>query len=136
MGRETILFIDDEEMIVRIGKRTLQLSGYKVLTAQSGDEALSVFTEHQKEIELVVADLTLPGGGGMRVVEELARMAPHLQVVIISGADEETVSARVKNNVKAYLLKPFLPQQLSCTVRAILEKANGVCTSLLVSSPS
>lgn len=72
----------------------------------------------------------------MSVVKELARMAPHLQAVIISGDDEETVSARVKNNVKAYLLKPFLPQQLSGTVRAILNRMNGSCTTLLHSSPS
>jgi len=71
-GTETILLVDDDDRIREMGRQMIEMSGYEVLIARSGEEALEMYTSHGAEISLVILDLIMPGMGGKRCLEELS----------------------------------------------------------------
>ena len=70
-GNETILLVDDEEMIRKLGSLILQRQGYKVIVAEDGRAAIDIFHARQKEIDLVLLDLTMPHMTGLEVLEKI-----------------------------------------------------------------
>ncbi len=84
-GEETILLVDDEELIRHLGKRILTEAGYTVLTAKHGRHALEIFSQHPKDISLVILDISMPEMGGKECCEALLRIDPSLKVVMASG---------------------------------------------------
>ncbi len=83
-GTETVLLVDDEEMIRDLGKEILELSGYTVLTAATGNEAMDLYEKEREEISLVILDLIMPGMDGKQCLEELLR-STHKYGFNISG---------------------------------------------------
>ena len=75
-GTETILLVDDDDRVREMGRQMIEMGGYKVLLARSGEEALEIYAAHRDEISLVILDLIMPGMGGKRCLEELLRMDP------------------------------------------------------------
>jgi two-component system, cell cycle sensor histidine kinase and response regulator CckA len=121
-GSETILLVDDEEFIRDLGRRILERSGYKVLTAVNGKDALGKFQKDRDTISLVILDLIMPEMGGFQCLEELLKIDPQLKVLVASGhyADvpaKEAYEARTKGFVK----KPYDIQHVLQTVRSILD---------------
>ena len=120
-GPETILLVDDEEMIVRLARAILEANGHRVLEAYDGEEALEVFRRYQPEIDLVVLDLMMPRKGGRETLQELQRLAPEVPVVLVSGYDAVGPDELLALGAKAYLPKPYRPTDLARTIRHVLD---------------
>ncbi|MBW2135152.1 MAG: response regulator [Deltaproteobacteria bacterium] len=122
-GTETILFVDDEETLRDLGQNMLKRYGYQVITAASGEEALQIYRQQARYLDLVILDLSMPGMGGKRCLEELIGLDPQARVVLTSGFNEDSVGQEVFQAKKTWFLrKPYNLRQLLTTVRGILDK--------------
>lgn len=117
---ELILVVDDELAITQIGKATLEIHNYKVLTAQNGIEAIALYTEHQDEIRLVLIDIMMPSMGGETVISTLQTINPEVQIIAMSGlASSEALVQSTGIAIQGFLAKPFTPKQLLNLVQRI-----------------
>lgn len=122
-GNETVLLVDDEDLVRKLGQRILERHGYTVLSATDGKEALKVYEEERSRISLVILDLVMPRLGGWQCLEELQAMDPEVKVVISSGyASGGSVAEPTKFGAKAYVPKPYNAKQMLMTVREVLDK--------------
>ncbi len=121
-GTETILLVEDEEAVRRIVKLVLDASGYKVLEASNGQEALEVARGLGRAIHLVVTDVVMPEMSGRELAERLRSQAPFLRVLFISGYTDDAVMRHgVVDGGEAFLQKPFSPLTLAKKVREVLD---------------
>ena len=122
-GRETLLLVDDEEMIAEIGKRMLEKLGYRVLLAESGGQALKVYETHKETIDLVILDMIMPGMGGSEVFDGLKAINPAVRVLLSSGYSlSGQASDILKRGCDGFIQKPFNLEQISTKLREILDK--------------
>ncbi|MEJ2718331.1 MAG: PAS domain S-box protein [Deltaproteobacteria bacterium] len=122
-GIETILLVDDEELIRDLGKQILTQGGYTVLTAENGFKALEIYRERQDEIALVVLDLVMPEMGGKQCLSELLRINPNAEVLVatghsLDGAMRDDLGALAKGFVK----KPYGAKDILGKVRGVLDE--------------
>jgi PAS domain S-box-containing protein len=121
-GTETILFVDDEAPIRRLGQTILEHHGYTVLLAKDGEEALEVFSREQERIKLIVLDLTMPRLSGREVLKQLLRLNSRIRVLISSGHHSPTDSTELQNLGMVQLVpKPYRPDDLARSVRKLLD---------------
>ncbi len=122
-GRETILLVDDEAPLRLMGQRLLTPLGYQVLTAASGEEALTAYQERGAGIDLVIMDLGMPGMGGHKALQALLAQAPGARVVIASGySAQDQVKAALDAGAAGYVAKPFHRLDLLAAVRGALDR--------------
>jgi PAS domain S-box-containing protein len=122
-GRETILLVDDEKALRKLGKRVLSEAGYRVLEASDGAQALRIAAEEVGEIDLVVTDVEMPTLGGRGMVDELHELSPGLRVLFMSGyTDNEILRRGIRTSKTEFLQKPFTAESLREAVRAVLSK--------------
>lgn len=123
MANETILVVDDEKDIIELISYNLKKSGYRVLTALSGEEAI---TRTRSEIpDLIVLDLMLPGVDGLDVCRILKHdpETTHIPVIMVTAKGEETdVVSGLELGADDYICKPFSPKVLMARIRACLRK--------------
>jgi len=121
-GSETVLLVDDEEMILEVGLSMLIALGYKVLTARSGREAAELYLEKKKKIDLVVLDMIMPGMGGKETFEELKKIDPDVRVLLSSGY---SIDSRAKSildeGCRGFIQKPFNLSIFSSKLREVLD---------------
>ena len=98
----TVLVVDDEEQVCRVVQRLLSRTGYDVLVASSGAQALALLASHPGRIDLVLSDLVMPGMSGRELLLELAKTRPALPVLLMSGYHEELLHSDIR-----CLTKPF-----------------------------
>jgi two-component system cell cycle sensor histidine kinase/response regulator CckA len=121
-GGETILVVDDEEAVRSSTRRALERAGYIVIPAADGADALRLFTEHDGAVQMVIADVVMPGLSGRELVGRLKIMSPNLPVLFVSGYTEEGVRTQgVLEPGAVYLAKPFTPDKLLRKVRELLD---------------
>jgi len=121
-GRETILLADDEEMIRDLGRQILELQGYKVITAENGQEAVDLYLRDRSRIDLVILDLTMPLLSGVEAMERIRKLDPGARVLLSSGYRSDVLDAEGRiSNASAFLPKPYRPHQLAKTVREVLD---------------
>jgi len=120
-GTGTVLVIDDEFGVRDITARILEQAGLTVLVARDGREGLTVFREHQQEIDAVVLDLTMPGMGGLEAAGVLRGLRPNLPVVLVSGFSvKEATLQTTAPGITAFVQKPFNTADLLAAVRRAL----------------
>ena len=120
-GSETVLLVDDEEMVISAEEEMLKVLGYEVLMARSGFEAAEIYRERQRDIALVVLDMIMPGIGGIQTFDLLRGIDPDIKVMIASGfSDDDEVKSLMKLGCKGFLLKPFNIERLSHKLREAL----------------
>jgi len=120
---ERVLVVDDEPPIVRMVAANLRIRGYEVLTAATGEAALTSLEAHRPD--LVVLDLGLPGIGGLEVLRRLRSWSP-VPVVVLTALDEEREKVTALDaGADDYVTKPFGIQELLARVRASLRRAGG-----------
>ena len=122
-GTETILLVDDEEMIRELGKRILERSGYTVLTAANGKEALNLYRKQGSEISLVILDLIMPEMGGKQCLEELLKIDPQVKVLIASGySGGGETKKTIETGARGFVGKPYDMRQMLQAVRQVLDQ--------------
>jgi two-component system, cell cycle sensor histidine kinase and response regulator CckA len=121
MGSGCILLVDDEEMILNLGKNMLEQLGYSVITAGDGIAALELFQRHQDEIVCVILDLTMPLLDGEQTYRELRRRDPQVHVIMSSGFNEQEVARKFAGKEPAgFLQKPYKFEELSRKLSDVL----------------
>lgn len=121
-GRETILVVEDDPSVRGLVQETLRLSGYEVLVARHGIEALLTGAKHLGPIHLLLTDVAMPQMSGPEVAEKLTVVRPELKVLYMSGYPDHPVfdQGGVKRET-AFLHKPFTPNVLTQKVRDVLD---------------
>lgn len=120
-GTETILLVEDDQMVRQLTLRVLQQLGYTVLEAADGIDGLRVAQRHSGTIDLLLTDIVMPKMSGHVLVERLRKVHPLLKVLFISGYSEGMLgSQRPPERRDALLQKPFTPALLARTVREVL----------------
>jgi CheY-like chemotaxis protein len=121
-GRETILLVDDEEMIADIGKRILEKLGYRVLLAESGKSALKVYEDHRDSINLIILDMIMPDMGGSEAFDQLKAVDPSIRILLSSGYSLNGQASQImKRGCNGFIQKPFNIEQISKKIRKILD---------------
>ena len=120
-GSETILVVEDEAAVRSLVRRVLQKSGYNVISASNGIEAIQIVAEYNRPIHLLLTDLVMPEMGGRDLADRLAPERPDMKILYMSGYAEDAI---IVNHVLqpgfAFLPKPFAPDILASKVREIL----------------
>jgi PAS domain S-box-containing protein len=129
-GTETVLLVEDDEAVRKFAKSTLDTSGYTVLLAQDGQDALRVAEGYEGPIHLLITDLIMPRMGGRELTDALARTRPETRTLLMSGyTDEVQMHSANPGPHPPLLLKPFSPTLLARKVRAILDGAEDTPAS-------
>jgi CheY-like chemotaxis protein len=122
-GAETILLVDDEEAIRKVGQEMLQAMGYRVLTACDGKEAISMYEQNNGDINMVILDMVMPHMGGAETYDALKRMDADVKVLLLSGYSVDGQAREIlKRGCDGFIQKPFDMKDLSGKVRQILDK--------------
>ncbi len=123
-GTETVLVVEDDAPVRHLVREVLRISGYHVLEAAYGDEAIHVAASHTDTIHLLVTDVIMPQMSGPQLAERLCAMRDGLKVLYISGYTGDDIVRRGVGELAAmFLQKPFTPELLVSTVRAVLDDA-------------
>jgi DNA-binding response OmpR family regulator len=123
---QTILLVEDEEMLRELGIRILQDEGYRVRAAKDGLEALELFTTYRDEIGLVVCDLGLPRLGGRDVYMRMKELKPSVRAIVVSGYLEPAIlSELLKAGVIDTVQKPYDFRELLEKIRSVIGNAQS-----------
>jgi len=121
-GSETILLVDDEEMVLNLTGEMLQRLGYTVLTATSGGEALKLFHEHRLRIHLVILDMVMPGMGGAELFQRLRAIDTSIKVLLSTGYSLAGQAADIiDQGCQGFIQKPFTLLAISHKIREIFD---------------
>ena len=122
IGNETILVVDDEEIVRDLSKELLESHGYKVLTAKNGQEALHIYNALGKSIDLVILDIIMPQMGGMEAYEKIVAMDENAKIIFCSGHDSgQTTIEKIKTQKVPFISKPFDTSDFLDQVRLVLD---------------
>jgi PAS domain S-box-containing protein len=123
IGKERILFVDDEEALVEMGEELLAELGYEVACRTSSREALALFKLDPSRFDLVVTDQTMPDMTGIQLAAELLSLRPEIPVILCTGfsytANEESARAA---GIKGFVMKPLTKRELARTIRKVLDE--------------
>ncbi len=121
-GAETILIVEDEDLVRALASRSLRERGYRVIEARQGADALRQLEQDPPEVDLVITDVVMPEMGGRELARRLAGLRPSLPVLFISGSTGEDVIQRGLLDPGApFQQKPFTPDGLARKVREMLD---------------
>ena len=123
MGTGTILLIDDEEMIIKVGAELLQELGYEVLSARSGQEAIELYQKNVDKIDLIIMDMIMPGMGGGETFDRLKAINRDIKVLLSSGYSINGQASKIlERGCDGFIQKPFNLIQLSDKIQGIIVK--------------
>ena len=126
-GKELILIIDDEALIVTLAKRMLTDAGYRVVTSAEPFQALEIFKQLKDEVDLIILDFTLPIMDGSEVFDALRKIKPNVAVMLSSGfAEQDKVRAMLSQGLRGFLPKPYTQEKLLSQVRSTLDAIRSV----------
>jgi signal transduction histidine kinase/ActR/RegA family two-component response regulator len=121
-GTETVLLVEDEDLVRAVIRQTLELHGYHVVEASDGNQALHALQSSSRAFDLIVTDVVMPRMSGSEFAERAARISPSVKVLLISGYTDKAIAHRgILGARTAYLQKPFLPDVLARKVREVLD---------------
>jgi CheY-like chemotaxis protein len=123
-GEERVLFIDDEELIAKLGRQSLERLGYKVKATVSPIEALELFRSQPDEFDLVITDLTMPAMTGDKLVKEILNIRPDIPIILCTGFSEKIDEIKAKEiGASDYIEKPLDLRNFAFRVRKVLDEA-------------
>lgn len=126
-GSETVLIVDDEDIILDVGRQMVHKLGYEVLTAQSGREALDLYRQYRERIDLVILDLIMPGMRGGETFDRLRELNSQIKVLLCSGYNIDGEAAGIlERDCSGFIQKPFDLKDLSLKLREILDNEYGL----------
>ena len=123
-GSETLLLVEDEDLVRALAVRVLQSFGYTCHQAHNADDALRLLDEQETRVDLVITDVVMPGMSGRELGDRVARLRPGIPVLYTSGfTDEEVIRRGMLEQGRPFLQKPFTPHELARAVRETLDAA-------------
>lgn len=122
-GSETVLLVDDEDMIIEVAKALLKQLGYNVLTAGSGKEAIDIYEKNKARIDIVLLDMIMPDMNGGHTYDRMKEIDPDVKVILSSGYSINGQATEILDRgCKGFIQKPFNIKQLSQRMREILDE--------------
>jgi len=122
-GTETILFVDDEDMIIEVAQGVVESLGYNVLTARGGKEAIEVYKNNQHKIDMVILDMIMPQMDGGEVFDKLKKINPDIKALLSSGYSINGQATEILDRgCNGFIQKPFNMADLSKKIREILDQ--------------
>jgi two-component system cell cycle sensor histidine kinase/response regulator CckA len=123
-GTETVLLVEDNDAVRALAREALTRSGYSLFEAVNGEEGLRIATEQRGAIDLVITDVVMPVMGGRELAARLSLMYPQLKILFTSGyTDDEILKGGTMEPGRSFIQKPFTPESLLRTARAMLDAA-------------
>ena len=123
-GTETVLLVDDEDVILDVGKEMLATLGHRVMLASSGKQAIELYKQNEDKIDLVILDMIMPGMGGGETYDMLKEINPKIKVLLSSGYSIDGQANQIlQRGCDGFIQKPFDIKRLSRAIRGTLEKA-------------
>ncbi len=121
-GSETILLVEDEDIVRALARQILEQAGYNVLEARGGEEVVHLSAEHSGAIDLLLTDVVMPKASGKEIADLITSIRPNVRVLFMSGyTDEAIVHHGVLDSGVEFIQKPFTPASLARKVREVLE---------------
>ena len=121
-GRGTVLFVDDEQALVEIGREILEYLGYQVETLTSSVDALEHFRKQPAVYDLVITDLTMPNMTGEKMALEMLKIRPDLPIILCTGYSDYFSEKDIRKlGIRALAIKPLVMQDLAETIRTVLD---------------
>lgn len=120
-GSEVILFVEDEDPVRTFASRALQSKGYKVVEANSGEQALEILKAHTGLLDVLISDVVMPNMDGPTLAAEVMKMHPHIKVILTSGYAEEGFHKNLDPARFSFIAKPFALETLAIHVREVLD---------------
>ncbi len=119
----TILLVDDEEVLLDVGRQMLEFLGHTVIEAKSGETAMAEFERHKALIDLIILDIVMPGMNGTQTYERLRAIDPRVRVLITSGFTmDDMVRNLLEDGANDFMQKPFSLQELSAKIQNALNQ--------------
>lgn len=118
---KTVLFVDDEKIIIDVGREILEALGYNVLTADRGEDAIKAFETNHETVDLVILDMIMPDIGGGEIFDRLKKIDPHVKVLLASGYSIDGQATEImERGCDGFIQKPFNMRDLSEKIMSIL----------------
>jgi len=122
-GTEHILFVDDEELILKMEKQMLERLGYQVTSRTCSLEALEVFRKNPDKFDMVITDMAMPNMSGDKLSVELTKIRPDIPVLLCTGFSETMSEEKAASlGIKGFLLKPIIMKDLAQKIREVLDE--------------
>jgi two-component system cell cycle sensor histidine kinase/response regulator CckA len=122
-GSETVLLVDDEEVILEVGRKLLEGLGYQVFTFINGAQAIKFYKDNQDKIDIVLLDMIMPDMDGGEVYNRVKEINPDIKVLLCSGYSIDGQATEIlKRGCDGFIQKPFNMQKLSGKIRKVLDK--------------
>lgn len=121
-NNETVMLVDDEMIVLEVGKQLLETIGYRVVTAESGHSAIEIYKHRHKHIDVVVLDMIMPDVSGEKVLEAFLVVNPAVKVILSSGYSRDGKADEIlKKGCMDFIQKPFNLNQFSEKIKNVLE---------------
>jgi PAS domain S-box-containing protein len=121
-GKEKLLIVDDESYVLETVKDTLSSYGYKILTADSVDEALKTYSAKKDKIMLVLLDLNMPGSGGKKCLMDMLAINKNVKILMTSGyTTKAQIDDLINTGASGFIIKPYRTEELLVSIRNILD---------------
>jgi CheY-like chemotaxis protein len=120
-GTETILLVEDDDAVRLVTRRALENAGYTVLDAIGGHDAVRVAAGYAGRIDVIVADVVMPGMSGPTCVERIRSGRPNVPALFISGHGDDVLDEHGVDRTRNFVHKPFTPSDLMRAVRQLLD---------------
>jgi len=122
LGKECILFIDDEEMLADLGKGILERLGYEVTIRTNSLEALTTFQNQPDRFDVVITDQTMPGMTGLDLAKRMLQIRPNLPIILCTGYSTLITEEQAKHcGIKGFIMKPMTKKDIATLLRKVLD---------------
>ena len=120
--RGRVLLVEDDEMLRRLSTRTLESSGFEVVSAADGEQGLEAARRLAGAFDILVTDMVMPKRTGRELANKVLEFSPEMKVLMMSGYTEELIAGEgTGRNLEHLLQKPFSPKELVCAVASMLD---------------
>jgi len=122
-GSETILLVDDNELVLQTGEDVLESLGYSVIKAVNGEEAIDIYKQRQSEIALLILDIVMPKLSGIETLRAIHKLNPSIKAMFATGYDRDSAikESEFAKSVRV-IGKPFRVGEISRAVRELLDE--------------
>jgi CheY-like chemotaxis protein len=121
-GSETVLVVEDDEMVLNFIRKSLKGHGYQILEAQNGQQALQVIEEYEGTIHIVVTDVVMPKMSGRELARHLQKLSPEMKVLCMSGYSDNAITRHgILEKGVEFIQKPLTPESLLLKLREVLD---------------